>query len=504
MNIEETRHYLQAALAVGIRPGLARMTGLLALLQHPEKDLTCIHIAGTNGKGSVSAFCSAILAAGGYRVGIYTSPALERQSERIRIIDGATGLQALAGDETHGEISPDDLAAVISAVKVAADAWTLTSGDPPSEFELFTAAAFCHFARQHCDWVVLETGLGGRLDATNVIAQPYCSIITALGYDHQAFLGSTITAIAHEKAGIIKAGRPVYLYDPAAALDDPADAAAVRAVIETHCAELDAPLTIIGPDLIHLLQYDWTGQLFQIGHDRDAVYTTQLLGIFQPVNAALAFAACRTLVPARALASGIAAVRWPARLERCSQAPPVLLDGAHNPQGCQALAAALDRLLPDQPVIFLIGLLRDKDYPAMLAAVLQPHRYRPWRVICVSPDNPRALPARELAAAVQAAWPGAADAGLAAAHLKQTAPTDLKNPGPGPGGELINPPACGYNSLGTILVADSPLAGAVLALQLAEDTRTAICAFGSLYMVGDIRPCLLRREVHRLWTGSKS
>ena len=235
----------------------------------------------------------------------------------------------------------------------------------PTEFELVTAVGFRYFADRQCDVVVLETGLGGRLDSTNVIVKPLACIITALGYDHMDRLGNTLAEIAEEKAGIIKAGCPVFLYRPQDLDLPPAEAAAAEQVIRARCAERLAPLHLVRRDELILQDYGWHGQSF---YDTVSGLTlrTRLLGVIQPMNAAMAVRACRALGLAddRQIADGIAAARWPARLELLREDPPILLDGAHNPQGCQALAASLNRLLPDRPLVMLMGVLQDKDYLA--------------------------------------------------------------------------------------------------------------------------------------------
>ncbi|HAL74474.1 MAG TPA: bifunctional folylpolyglutamate synthase/dihydrofolate synthase, partial [Clostridiales bacterium] len=214
MNFDEARDWLSSSLAFGIQMGLHRMNRLMDLLGHPEKDLRCIHIAGTNGKGSVSSYCAAILAAAGHRTGVFTSPYLERLTERIRVIEGLHGLQQLQADERAGEIEPADFAAALSQVRSAVSQMLADGYEHPTEFELLTAAGFLHYANKHCDVVVLETGLGGRLDSTNIISQPLACLITALGFDHMDRLGNTMAEIAAEKAGIIKPGCPVFFYNP--------------------------------------------------------------------------------------------------------------------------------------------------------------------------------------------------------------------------------------------------------------------------------------------------
>lgn len=466
MDFKEAQAYLASALTFGIRLGLHRMNRLMELLDHPEKNLRCIHIAGTNGKGSVTAYCSAILAAAGWKVGVYTSPYLERLTERIRVIDGTTGLNSLAADETAGEIGPEELAAALTKVQAAVSQMLAEGEEHPTEFELITAVGFLHFAQCACDLVVLETGLGGRLDSTNVIKEPLACVITALGFDHMDRLGSTMAEIAAEKAGIIKPGRPVFLYNPADLHLPPEDIAAADAVIRDTCRQLAAPLQLISQNELELLDYGWSGQTF-IDRHLDLRLHTRLLGIFQPQNAALAARVCKALDLAsdESIQAGIQAARWPARMELLRRNPPVLLDGAHNPQGCQALADALARLLPGQPVVFLAGMLQDKDYLEMLRLILDRVDYIPAAFVCVTPENPRALPAARLAACIREA-----------------------------GFRLHKGTESGYNILDAIHIADRPDDGARLALQLAVRGNLALCAFGSLYMVGSIRQTLAIQE----------
>lgn len=459
MDFDQSRSYLSQALTFGIRLGLERMEDLMELLGHPERNMNVIHIAGTNGKGSVTTYCASMLAAQNYRVGVYTSPYLERFTERIRVLDGATALEHLSVDETTGEISRQDFAAIMSRVKNAVDQMLAQGAEHPTEFELITACAFLYFQQQACDWIVLETGLGGRLDSTNIIADPKRVIITALGYDHMDRLGHTLAQIALEKAGIIKAACPVWLYDPLAAVksNDPnmtKEAWSARAVIENRSIELRAPLTLLAADECQTIKYTIDGQTFTF---KGQQYTTQLLGPFQPMNASLAISACQGIVSKKNMARGIAAARWPARLEIFPQTPHrplTLLDGAHNPQGCLALGEALERLMPEQPIVFIVGLLEDKDYAGMLKGLFLNHSYTPAAIICVTPDNPRALPAQSLAKVL----------------------SDLK---------IV--PSSGYNGRGMIHVSGSPSDGLSLAIHLAQAARAPLCAFGSLYLAGQLR-----------------
>lgn len=461
MDYQEAQAYLSTAFRFGIKLGLMRMQRLMELLGQPEKELHCIHIAGTNGKGSTAAYCAAILAMAGHKVGIFTSPYLVRLTERIRIVEGVAGQEELGQDEAYGEISQADFARLLTRVRWAVEAMLAEGQEHPTEFELLTAVGFLYFAEQKCAYVVLETGLGGRLDSTNVIEKPLACIITALGYDHMDRLGSSLAEIASEKAGIIKKGCPVFLYDPADLEHSAADKAAVLDVIKDKCQAMAAELSLVSQAEIEIQDSDWQGQLFCEKKTGFCARTRQL-GAFQPHNALLAIRACRYLGLANdnQIAAGVQAMRWPARLELLQADPPILLDGAHNPQCSQALVEALAKLLTSQQVIFLIGVLEDKDYQGMLKLVLQQASYRLHTIICVSPDSPRALPALKLAEAVRQ--------------------------------NLASQPAGCYNE--QVLVADTPAAGARLALDLAHKENLALCAFGSLYLVGGIRQILLGRE----------
>ncbi|MDW7657547.1 MAG: folylpolyglutamate synthase/dihydrofolate synthase family protein [Bacillota bacterium] len=464
MDFTEAKTYITSALRFGIKPGLHRMHRLLQLLNNPQQNLRCIHIAGTNGKGSTTAFCAAILAAAGHRVGIFTSPYLVRLTERIRIIDGPDELGRLIDDETTGEISPDDFARLMTRVRTGVETMLAEGEEHPTEFELLTAIGFLYFAERACDLVVLETGLGGRLDSTNVIEQPLACIITALGYDHMDRLGSTLAEIAAEKAGIIKPGCPVFLYNPHDLLLSDADKTAALQVINRRCKSLEASLETISWHNLTILSYDWTGQLFTDNQTGLTVRTT-LLSLIQPMNACLAMRACRALGLAddEQIRTGINVTRWPARMELLRRNPPILLDGAHNPQGCKALADSLNRLLPDGAIVFLAGMLADKDYQVMLQIMLLETHSHPVAFICVKPDSLRALPAEHLADAAR--------------KILQQLPDGGDNR---------------YND--AVWTADTPEEGARLAVRLADEGGHALCAFGSLYMVGSIRQILKIRE----------
>jgi dihydrofolate synthase / folylpolyglutamate synthase len=474
VDFQQAQVYLDQALTFGIKPGLHRMTRLLELLGNPEREpgMHYIHIAGTNGKGSVSSYCASILSCAGHKVGVYTSPFLVRLTDRIRVIDGRAGLERLLADETAGEISKDDFVALLTRVRDAITQMLEEGYEHPTEFELITAVGFLYYAACGCDCVVLEVGLGGRLDSTNVIEKPLACIITALGYDHMDRLGSTLAEIAREKAGIIKAGCPVYLYDPAGPDLTPADADDALRVIRERCSELDAPLQIVRREEMTPVSYGWQGQSFT-DETRGLTLETSLLGVFQPMNAALAARACLDLRLAdpQSVRDGVRLARWPSRLEILRSNPPILLDGCHNPQGCLALASALSRLLPGKPVVFLAGMMRDKDVDTMLQAVLGGASYYPAAFVCTAPAGERGLPPAELADKVR----------QVARKLPKSAHSV-------------------YNVMNAIHVAATPAAAAKLALELADRQGMALCAFGSLYLTGSIRSDLSVQEA-RLWTG---
>lgn len=391
------------------RLGLERMTALLEALGRPQDDLRFVHVAGTNGKGSTCAYVVSILQAAGYRVGLFTSPFIECFEERIRV-NGAN-------------ITTEELSRAVAAVRPCAEAVEERTGDHPTEFELMAAAAFEHFRSRGCDVVVLEVGLGGRLDATNVIEAPEVSVIARIGLDHTDLLGDTLAAVAGEKAGIIKPGVPVVSW--------PQDEEAWE-VIERVCVERGCALTVPDFSALQVEPLVWEmsegasegvsgaeasarsvgespaptaagalGGLRRFSY-RGSEFVTRLLGSYQPANAALALETVRVLVergwdiPTDAQFAGVAAARWPGRFEVVAVKPLTVIDGGHNPQGAQALAASLADVLGEEglgTVTFVMGVLADKDYRAMAAAVA------PWarRVITYTPDSPRALPGGELA-----------------------------------------------------------------------------------------------------------
>jgi dihydrofolate synthase / folylpolyglutamate synthase len=372
MNYCETMEYLQSLQKFGMRLGLHRIRALLQHMGNPQESLPTIHIGGTNGKGSVSAMLTAILTEAGYRVGTYISPALHHFGERITV---------------QGQPIPhEDLASIISELKPLA-AQIGHDGDHPTEFEIVTAAAFIYFCREAVDMVVLEVGLGGRLDSTNVMDKPLVSVITNVGFDHMDILGSSLPEIAKEKAGIIKKGRPVVT------------GTTVPEALQViqHCAlDQTAPLYVLGQDIfLEHVDMDWTGEKIQAttmdSHYEDL--TIPLLGEHQAKNAALVLAVvdllCRDGYPisAQAVRSGIAKTKWPARFEVVQQQPVVIIDGAHNPDGMEALGKTIQKLAYGRRVFMVLGILADKDWQTMAAEAV---RFTEM-IIAVTPHSPRGL-----------------------------------------------------------------------------------------------------------------
>lgn len=400
----------------GRKPGLERTRALLAALGNPENSLKFVHITGSNGKGSTAAMLASVLTAAGYRTGLFTSPHLYRFNERFQV---------------NGAPIPDDaLVRIAERVLTAAD----TLAEHPTEFELMTAIGFLWFAESGCDLAVVEVGMGGRLDSTNVIPAPEAAVITNIALEHTAILGSTLTAIATEKSGIVKRGCRAVLYRQSREVED---------VVRCACAEEGVPLTVTDPTQLTLLRSDLDGQRFT--YRGSAPLLLPLLGEYQLSNAMTVLDTVDALraqgwgISDEAVERGLAAARWPGRLELVRRRPDVIIDGGHNPQCAQALAASLRRLCGEKKLIFLIGVLADKDWQSMVGEVLPLAKY----IVAVRPESERAKDENELATWVRAQ----------------------------------GVPAEAHAVIGEALDAALALAGP-------EDT---VCAYGSLYSVGELR-----------------
>lgn len=346
MTTNDAYSYLDSLGFHKIKPGLERIESLLRRLGSPHERVPAVIVGGTNGKGSVTSAISSVLRAEGYLTGDYTSPHLVNLTERIK----------LGGEE----IDPDTLAEIILRVKDAADA----GGESPSYFEVVTAAAFVYFAESGADFAVLEVGMGGRWDATNVTT-PRVSVITNVSKDHTEYLGRTIGAIALEKACIIKPGVPVVTAARGRALD----------VIRSYARGTDSRIYVYGKDYKSsgggTSDFAYTGRKWKL-----AGLSSNLAGSYQLENLSTAISALETLsldcgvgISEKSVRKGISNVRWPGRLETLRESPPLILDSAHNPGGGKALAKALRTLYPETRFTFLLGMLDDKQHAPFLREI---------------------------------------------------------------------------------------------------------------------------------------
>ena len=352
----------------GIKLGLSTIRRILEELGNPQDHFGCIHVAGTNGKGSIASGIASILNAAGYRTGLYTSPHLVTFNERISI--------------NGRHISDAGVVAAYEAVK------NVHHGSrEPTFFEFATAMAFYDFDRKGVDWAVIETGMGGRLDATNIV-KPVVSIISNLSLEHQDYLGNTLAQIAAEKGGIIKEGVPVVtgVKQPGALsiLNDIADAKS-------------APVFRLGKEFKVRRKSGGTFSFFGI-HNQWSDMKTSLMGRHQIDNAAISLAACELLsrtgasISERDCRQGLSDLHWPGRLEIVSESPRIILDGAHNLVAARNLAAFLAQETNQRPITMVIGILDDKPYKAMLSALLPIAQ----KVIFTRPQIDRGLPPETL------------------------------------------------------------------------------------------------------------
>lgn len=419
MNATEAIAYIHSVCWKGSVPGLGRTQTLLAKMGNPEKKLKFVHIAGTNGKGSTAAMTASILRKAGYRTGLYTSPYIYRFHERMQV-DGV-------------EISDEDLAAVTEYVKPLADAME----ESPTEFELVCCIAFEYFRRMQCDIVVLEVGMGGALDSTNVIEVPEVAVITNIGLDHTEYLGDTVEKIAETKSGIFKENGHAVVYR---------STPSVEAVYERICEEKHISLKKADFDTLRLKSRSLEGQVFDCGQRKDLLLP--LLGDHQLHNAAVVLAIADTLIAEgwsiteENIRQGIRDVRWPGRFDIVSREPLFIIDGGHNPQCIETLVKNIEDYLAGRRVIALTGVLADKDY----ADMYQPVMPLVQEFVCITPPNPRKL-----------------EADLLAQYLRQA------------GADAISCP--------------SIASGVSKAMELAGKKGVVLC-FGSLYSIGAIRDAL--------------
>lgn len=365
MSYPESVRYLYALgneLKAGAKFGLERMESLLEELGHPEAGQRFIHVAGTNGKGSTCAAIASVLRANGERTGLYTSPHLQEPTERIQI----------AGES----VSAEQFAAAFECVHAAAERMLTEDrmDAHPSYFETVTAMAFVLF-RGACDRSVIEVGLGGRLDATNVI-HPEFAVVTPISFDHEAYLGNTLESIAAEKAGIIKPGVPVVIAR---------QAGPVRDLLMRRAREVRAPVVDCGELAITEIAGSAQGCSFRLDGEP---YVVALPGAYQAENAVTAIVACRELgLPDGAIREGLEKVRWPGRLELVARAPDLVLDGAHNPAGAEALARHIETVYAERSVWIVYGAMRDKAIDEVIGRLFP----LASQLILTAPAVPRAL-----------------------------------------------------------------------------------------------------------------
>ena len=423
MTYNEALDYIHSVGWLGSRPGLSRTVELLRRLGNPEQELKFVHVAGTNGKGSTCACIASVLKEAGYKVGFNLSPYILRFNERIQI----------CGEQ----ISDEDLAALVEEVRVHAEAME----DHPTEFELITALALLYFKRQNCDIVVLEVGLGGELDSTNVIPCPEVAVLTAMGMDHTQVLGNTMEEVARAKAGIIKDGGTVVSYGGNAEADE---------VFRSVSEEKNARFIEADHSRVKAISFDLGDNVFSCAPYGEL--HLPLIGRYQLKNACTAITALEALrekgwkISDEDIRRGLASVRWPGRFELLCSEPIFLLDGAHNPHGMAATVESLRAYFPEGNIHFLLGVMADKDVAAM-TEMLAPLAAD---FTAVRPDNDRAMSAEALGAALAA----------------------LQRP---------------------VTVAESVADGVKLVLERAGESGVA-CALGSLYFSGDVRQAVLAEK----------
>ena len=418
MDYKEALEYIESIGHFGSKPGLERVTELLKKLGNPQEGLKYIHVAGTNGKGSCASMTASVLKAAGYKTGLFTSPYLYRFNERMQI--------------NGKDIGDEALAQLVERVKPLAEAMD----DHPTEFEIITAAAFLWYKEENCDVVVLEVGLGGRFDATNIIGAPEVAVIMNIGLDHTEILGDTLEKIAFEKAGIIKPGCDVVMYQQQESVMD---------VVRARCDEVGAALHVADFSAVKGEFDSVFGQTFSY---KGEPYALPLLGAHQLRNAAVVLEVVNALrargwkLEQTDVEHGVYSVNWPGRFELINEEPMFIVDGGHNPQCAASVAENLAHYFPDYRRVILLGILRDKDY-AELTDILDPLADE---YVCITPDSPRALKAAELAD-----------------HLAK------------------------YGK--PVTVCDGIRDGVEAAVKAASGETDMVCAVGSLYSVGEIRAC---------------
>lgn len=388
MNYSQAMDYIKNTAKFGSKLGLERTEKILELLGDPHKKLKCIHIAGTNGKGSTTAMVTSILVEAGYKVGSYTSPFIEEFEERMQI--------------NNQNIPKDDLSDIVTTVSKAVDTVVALGYSNPTEFEIITCVGFLYFYRNNVDFVVVEVGIGGRLDSTNVII-PILSVITSISLDHTQILGDTLDKIAYEKAGIIKEGIPVVMFPQKRQSEE---------VIENICKERNCRLIKVQRNSASYLGREnfqnnnsnaITQRISVQTLKNDYIIELSLLGKHQILNCSVAINAIEELVAQgikiskENILNGLRSVKWPARLEIISTRPLVVIDGAHNVDGIKNLTESIDMYFNYNKIILILGILADKQVGDMIKTIVP----KASRVITVTPHSERAELAEELKTQVE-------------------------------------------------------------------------------------------------------
>ncbi|MBF8984460.1 bifunctional folylpolyglutamate synthase/dihydrofolate synthase [Lutibacter sp. B2] len=378
MNYLEALEYIHGTYKFGSKLGLENIKYLLDLMDNPHKDLKIIHVAGTNGKGSTSNYIASVLKETGYKVGLFTSPYLEEFEERIRV-DGKN-------------ISKEDLAKTTSCVKEKIEKMVSKGKNHPTEFEVVTAIGFEYFKREKVDYVVLEVGMGGRLDATNVIENPLVSVITPIALDHIDYLGDTVGKVAGEKAGIIKNDSYVVVH--------PQEDEAME-VVDQVCKEKNANYIMAPIETIEINKVDENGQCFSATFQDEKLENIciSMLGAHQTRNATVAMTVLNLLknkynvkITKEALYEGMKKAVWPGRLEILRKEPTIIIDGAHNLHGVKALAKVLKDSFSDKNIILGLGILGDKDVSEMVKELCPLAQ----KMVLTEPNNPRKMKVDQL------------------------------------------------------------------------------------------------------------
>ena len=380
MNYEECLEYISTAYKFNKKAGTERIAILLEHMGNPHKKLKFVHVAGTNGKGSTTSFISNILMDANYKVGIYTSPFITSFTERIRI--------------NNKDIEKEAVASIISNIKDIVDDFHLKGIITPTEFDIVTATAFQYYADNNCDIVVLETGLGGKHDSTNVIETNEASIITTIGLDHMDILGTDICDIAWHKAGIIKEGSDVIVYPQEDKIVDIFETVSQEKKCKFHrvlLSDIEARYGSIEENKVVNSKFDYNKM-------KDLEIT--LLGKHQIINAAVAVETVSVLsckgyeITEKNIRDGLLKTTWVGRLEILKRSPIFIVDGAHNTQGVDVLLDNIELYFENKSIIFIVGILSDKDYKAMLQSVAPFAK----QFITVTPNNKRAVDGEQLAA----------------------------------------------------------------------------------------------------------